>query len=347
MAMSDTSSDTSSARRLGAQLAAWTAQGLIDEQQAARIRATQAAPTANPALVPAGTGVAGPDGSPGSGGGAGSAAPRRLPLVVEALGYVGAVFAVVAGFIAVGQLWPAIPAGAELAFAGVAAAVLLAAGAALHTGGSPAFGRLRSALWLASAASVTAFAVLLTGPHFWQLGPAGRQLATEAGATAYAAILWWHSRAVLQHLAVFTGLAALTGTAIVHAWPADTAWRVGLGLWLLALLWAVATHRGYLVPRTAGYAAAGIGLIVGAQLTIELPAGQVIAVATVAGLLSAGVALRRVLLLALGAVGAIDIVPQVATRYLPQGAGAAVAVFVVGLIMLGVALWLAKARKGA
>jgi hypothetical protein len=46
-------------------------------------------------------------------------------------------------------------------------------------------------------------------------------------------------------------------------------------------------------------------------------------------------------------VGTIVIVPEVATRYLPSRVGAAVAVLAVGLIMLGVALWLARTRRRA
>ncbi len=276
-----------------------------------------------------------------------SVSQHRLPLVVEALGYLGAVLAVVAGLIALRQWWPAVSPGTGLAFAGVAAAALLLAGIKLRVHDHPAFGRLRSVLWLASAASFAAFAGLITGPWFWNLDPASRPLVAEAAATAYAALLWWRSRVTLQHIAMFAGTAALTGTAIAQIWPGSLPWRPGLGLWVLSLLWGVAVHRGYLVPRTAGYVAAGIGLLVGAQLTMDLPAGQVLAVVTVAGLLAAGVALRRVPLLGLGALGAIAIVPQVATRYLPNGAGAATAVFAVGLVLLCVALWLARARTKA
>ena len=74
-------------------------------------------------------------------------------------------------------------------------------------------------------------------------------------------------------------------------------------------------------------------------------AGQVLAVGTVAVLLAAGVALRRVLLLGFGAVGAIVILPQTADRYLPHSAAAALSVCVVGLILLGSALWLAMTRR--
>jgi hypothetical protein len=57
---------------------------------------------------------------------------RRAPLIVEALGYLGGILAVIAGFVAVGQLWPDIPTGAQLAFAAAGAVLLAAAGAVVH-----------------------------------------------------------------------------------------------------------------------------------------------------------------------------------------------------------------------
>jgi hypothetical protein len=273
-----------------------------------------------------------------------SPGPQRLPLVVEALGYLGAVLAVMAGLIAARQLLPTITVGGQLAFAGAAAVVLLLAGLMLPITSQPALARLRSVLWLTSALSLAAAGALLTGPHFGNMGPAARPLVTEAVVTAYAVILWWRSRAALQHLAAFAGTAALAATAIAQTGEAYDNWRIGAGLWVLSLLWGVTVYRGYLVPRTAGYVAAGIGLLVGAQLTMELPAGQALAIATVAGLLAAGVALRRVLLLGLGAAGAVVMFPQVTERYLPGGAGGAAAMLAAGLVILGVALWLARTR---
>lgn len=269
---------------------------------------------------------------------------HRLPLVVEALGYVGAGLAVVAGIIAVRQLWPTITAGAALTFAGVTAAVLLRAGLVLRTDANPPLERLRSVMWLASTAGFAAFAGLLVGPGFWDVGPGARALVAEAAVTVYAVLLWWRSRATLQHLAAFVATAALTATSIEKAWSGSQPWGLGLGVWVLSLLWAGAVHRGYLPPPTAGFAAAGIGLLVGAQLTLERAAGQVLAVMTVVGLLAAGVAARRMLLVGLGAIGAVVVLPQVISRHLHTGAGTAAAVFFAGLVMLGVALWLARAR---
>jgi hypothetical protein len=194
---------------------------------------------------------------------------------------------------------------------------------------------------------MAAFAGLVTGPRFGNLGPAARPLVAEAVTTAYAIVLWWRCRATLQHLAVFAGTAALAGTGITQVWDGYPPWQLGAGVWLLSLLWGIATHRGYLVPRTAGYAAAGIGLLVGGYLTMDQPAGQALAVVTVVGLLAAGVALRRVLLLGLGAAGAIVILPEVAGRHLSHGAGAATAIFAAGIALLGAALWLARSRAKA
>ena len=343
------SAESSPGPEVREQLANWVAQGLIDAGHAALIEAAEGARPAagdaaregsvtTAAAVPVGVpSAAVPTAVP-------SATGRRLPLVVEALGYLGTIAAVVAGLIATRQLWPTVSASAVLIFAGVAATVLLLAGATLRTDDSPPFARLRNVLWFTSTVSEAVFAGLLTGPRFLNLGPAAEPLVAEAAVAAYAAILWWRCRATLQHVAAFGVTAALVMTGIAKASPDIRPWGLGLGLWVLSLLWIRMVHRGILVPRTAGYVVTGVGLLVGAQLTMGTAAGQALAVATAAGLLTAGVVLNRVPLLGLGAIGAIATLPQVLARYLPTGAATPAAVFAIGLVMLGVALWLARAR---
>jgi hypothetical protein len=308
----------------------WVAEGLIDAEQADRIEAAEASRRS-----PAGSlhGV-GPQRGPGS----------RRGLVVEALGYLGGALAIVAGFIAVRQMWPDIPTGAELALAAGGAVALFGAGAVIRTDGDPPLGRLRSVLWLMSTASLAAFTGVLAA-QVWDFGGFGTALAVTAASTAGATALWWRTRAPLQHLAMFASAALLVGTGIAQAGPAVRGWAPGLGVWGLSALWTVAAYRRYLAPRQVGYLAAVIGLLVGAQMTMATGAGHVLALATVAGILTAGVALRQVVLLALGAIGVIILVPQTAVRYLPKNVGAPLAVFLCGLILLGVALWLAKTRR--
>lgn len=329
-------SQSSGEAALHAQLTRWQAAGLIDAGQAAGIEAAEARQAADP-------GRGRPPAPPVS---------SRRAIVVEALGYLGAVLAAMAGFIAVRDLWPGIPAGAGLALAGGTAIVLLAAGliagrtALSQPAGQPALRRLRSVLWLASAGALTAFCVVLTGPSFAGSGMTARLLVTEAVTAGYLAVLWRRSQAPLLHLAVFAAAAALDGTAIGRAWPGAAGWAPGPGVWALALLWGLAVYRGWLASATAGYLAAAAGLLAGAQLSIAPAGGPALAVATVAGLLAAGVLARRVLLVGAGGLGALVLLPQVASRYLPPGAAGAVAVLAAGLVILAAALWLARRQAG-
>lgn len=312
-------------------LGRWVADGLIDEGQASQI---EAAESSRCAVAVPGQAVAGLPPGPG----------QRRGLVVEALGYFGGALAIVAGFMAVSQLWPTIPTGAELAFAGGGAVLLLGAGAAIRTVENGSLRRLRSVLWLMSTASLAAFTAVLAA-QVWDLRAISTAVTMAAAATLYSAALWWGNRAPLQQLAVFASMAVLVGTSIFQTWPGLRGWGPGLGIWGLSALWGIAAHRGYLASRDAGYLAAVIGVLVGAQLTMQIPAGHVLALATVAAILTAGVMLRRVLLLVLGAIGVIMTVPQTAARYLPDNVGAPLAIFVTGLILLGVAVQLARTRK--
>jgi hypothetical protein len=71
----------------------------------------------------------------------------------------------------------------------------------------------------------------------------------------------------------------------------------------------------------------------------------VLALLTVAGLLTAGVVARRVLLIGIGATGTLYVIPAVAARYLPGSLAAPLAVAMVGLVLLGVAMWLTRHRR--
>ncbi|HEV8222062.1 MAG TPA: hypothetical protein VGQ05_17465 [Streptosporangiaceae bacterium] len=269
------------------------------------------------------------------------AAVPRAALLAEVIGYAGGALVIVAGTYLAGELWRNIPTGAALALAAVASVALGAAGAALRTSGSPPARRLRSVLWLLSTASLAAFMGIL-GNQVWQLSPAGTTMAAAAAAGVYGAAQWWRTRAALQHLAVFASAAVLVGTAVAQLGLGN--WALGLGIWTLSALWGGAVIRGYLLPRGAGYFAAGFGLLVGIQFAMDVPAGHLLALATVAGLLAGGVLLREVWLAGLGAVSVLLVVPQTAERFLPESAAAPLAVFVAGAVLVGSAVWLAKRR---
>jgi hypothetical protein len=315
------SARSGSSATLHEQLARWTAAGLIDAGQAGRIEAAEAARMA-------------------------AARQRRLPLIAEILGYVGAVIAVTAAIIAVHQVFGHVPPAAELAVAAVAGTGLLLAGAAIPAGREPALARLRSVLWFLAAVGVAVFAGVLTRDYLHMAGK-NALLAGEVAWLACTGPLWWRTRSALQHVAAFAGLVALSETIASRIDPHAGFLGYGLALWLVAAIWALATWRGYLVPELAGLLLGGAGLLTGAAIAVEAAAGQVLGLLTVAGLFLAGVLSRRVLPIVFGAIGTIWIVPEVAHHYLPGSVWAPVSVAVTGLVLCGAAIWLARSRRSA
>lgn len=301
------------------QLARWTAAGLIDADQAARI---DAAERERAATLP----------------------PRRLPLVAEVLGYVGAVIAITAIVLTVHQIWQHVPVAVEMATAGVLAVGLLLAGTAVRTDTDPALARLRSVLWLLSTAAAAAFVALLTDQYI-RLSDADAALAAAAAALIYAVPLWWRNRSTLQHLAVFGAALAVLETGINRIEPHAGPLQFGIALWVFAVAWGVAVARGLLVPDDIGMLLSCAGALAGAITAMRHPAGDSLAIATVAGLFACGILMHRVPMIAIGAAGTIYVVPAVASRYLPGSVAAPLAVAVVGLALLGIALWLARQRQ--
>lgn len=313
--------DQAGATTLREQLARWTAAGLIDAAQAGRI---EAAEMERMTMTPR----------------------RRLPLVAEVLGYAGAAIAITAAGITVRQFWKNVPPVAELAFAGIVAIGLLVAGAAIRTDAEPAFARLRSVLWLLATASVTGFVAVLTHVYL-HLSDRNVALLSEAAWLACSIPLWWRTRSVVQQLAAFGGVVAVVETGLDRLDPGAGSFAYGLALWIVAGAWGIASWRGYLIPRTVGLLLSAAGMMIGAIISMDAAPGQALAVLTVTGLLVFGVMQHRVAAIVIGAIGIIYVVPDTAQRYLPGSVGAPLAVAVVGLVLLGIAVWLARTRRKA
>ena len=260
------------------------------------------------------------------------------------LGYLGAGIAISAGYVAVRQLWPAHPPAATLSFTGVTAVLLTVTGAVLRTRGQPAFGRLRSVLWLLATLAGADFAAILAD-QVLGLGNRGVLLTAAAAWAALAVPLWWCGRSAVQHVVMFAGLAAVLCAGLYQLDPSLTAAGYGTAIWVLSAIWGTAAWIGYAVPLAAGLAAASAGVLAGGTITMGNPAGQALALLTVAGLLGIGVATNRAIFTGFGAAGTLWVVPDTANRYLPGTIAAPVAVVVAGLVLLAIALRLARARR--
>ena len=310
------------AEGLRGDLRRWTDAGLITAEQAAAIEQRE---------------LAGPAGA-----GSKVAADRgRVPFVVEALGYVGGALAVVAGFIATADLWRDLSRGALEGFAAAGCVVLLAGGAALRSADDPAFGRLRSVLWLLSAACLTAFCGLIgedrNDDDEWLV-----MVVALVTAAYLLGLHLWH-RSMLLVIALFVALSVAAGAFSVAIDDDEDAWQVGLAVWLLAVVWTAGAGRISALTPVDGVLLSGIGgAFVGAQLMMTRDLGHLVGVVTVATVVVAGTLLKRTWMLALGTLGVLVVAPQTATHFLPDSVGAPVAVFLVGAGLVAIAVWLAR-----
>ncbi|MER5202160.1 DUF2157 domain-containing protein [Streptomyces sp. NPDC002825] len=312
---------------LRAQLERWVAAGLIGPEQAQRIEHAEQT-RRNARRDRAGAGVAWVVGR------------GRAALIAEALGYLGSLLTIVAVLTAVDQLWPDAPPGMRAAAAGLASVLLGLSAGLLRPRGDAALGRLRSVLWFLSVAALAACGGELGA--VWHLSDSGTVMLASGPATAYAIVLWLRTKAPLQHIAMFGGLATALGAGVVRIDPDTPLWVSGLSVWLLSVVWAVAVYRGHVPPAAVGLPVAAVGSLIGAQLMMETAAGHVVALATVAGVLAAGVVLRRMWVLAAGALGVLLTVPRTADRYFPDSVAAPLTVLLVGAVLLGVSVFLLR-----
>lgn len=303
-------------------LARWVAAGIISADQAARIRAVEA--TAGPVAE------AGP-------------VARGASLVTEAMGYLGGVLILVASATMTGRYWGNLPAGGRIAVAGAAAALLLTAGGAVPRSLGGVGVRLRGVLWLASSAAVAGLLALVGSEGFVWRDESIAFLASS-GTALYSVVLWSAHRHLLQHVAVFGSLLTTAGTA-AGLLP-DPGSLPGLAVWGVGAMWAVLAWGGIVRPRQPGMIVGGIAAVLGVAGLVQGGWGAVLALLTVGAVVVAAVAFRDMGLLALGAIGALVVLPAMMARYFPGAVSAAAVLLVAGVGLVVAAILTARRRRG-
>lgn len=263
---------------------------------------------------------------------------RGIPPAAEAAAWVGAVLATAAGFTVVGSFWNELQRWAQTGILLLAAAALLAAGAAVQADRRPGARRIVSVVWFLAIVAVGAAALVGTSRDAARMRGWPWVLAGVI-ATAVAAPLWRRHPRSLQLLAL-TGSVLATLLAVLslpervpHEWFGLVVWALGAALILLA--WG-----GLAVPVSGGLGIGGVLALAGPQMLIFTfdRGGVVLALCTVAGLFAIGGALRHVPLTALAAVGLAVFVPQALDAYFPGSLNASATLFVSGTALLASAL---------
>ncbi|MEX2393527.1 MAG: DUF2157 domain-containing protein [Actinomycetota bacterium] len=298
----------------------WVAAGLITDEQAARIRdAERIATDARP--------------------------PRRLPLLSEALGYLGGALATVAIGLLVGQLWDDLEDWARIALPAFGALVLWAGGLAAGSSDEPALRRLRSFVWFLSPVALV-FSAGIYGDDIAHLNIADTALLCSIVALAYAIPLWIASRSALQHLVTFGAVMATAVTLLVQLEDVDVQY-FGLLVWSVGLAWSALAWGQVVQPGWTGYALGSLALLGGPNIFAidELRfVGLSFGLVTAAALIGASVFLRAQLLLWFGAAGVFVFVPQATFEFFGDALGAPVALLVAGIIVLAMGLIVPRLR---
>jgi hypothetical protein len=230
-------------------LQAWQQAGIISAEQATRIEAFEYAAAA--ALQPA------PASAP--------VRTRRIPLVAEALGYLGATLGVVGLSLLIHRYWNDLATAGHLSVTILAALALTVAGLFVPEARDPAYSRLRSFVWTAAsvAAAFAAGVIAVDAAHAQD----GATIAVAVAATValHSGLLWWGraERPVQQIIGLAAGL--VTVGTVVHQFGNSGA--VGIAVWASAAL-LLTLSIAHLVVRPAVSGAIGaVGSLVGAWIT--------------------------------------------------------------------------------
>ena len=268
------------------------------------------------------------------------ATSRRVPLVTEALAYLGAALALGAGAAVLADRWADMHAITRASAVGIAALGLLLAGWLLRGSEEPAIARLTSVLWLLASGLAVWFNWVLALDVF---ETTDRMAGLVGGAVglAVSASLYAYRRSTLQQVAVAVTLACTTGFAFY-----DPAWN-GVAWCVIGVAWFGLGVARVLVPRRTALAIGSIGALVSAlvlatdQHAAGLLLGSVVAVALVA----ASVRLRETPILAIGVVGMFLFLVQTVAYFFQDTLGAPIALLAAGAIVLVVALVLARRSR--
>ncbi len=260
---------------------------------------------------------------------------------VEILGYLGAAVAAAATLAAAAQIQD-LSEGGALAIALVVAAGLLGAGYLFGLRATERGLRMRSALWFGAAeawsVAVTIFIGEIAGLH----GRGGAIVSSLLGAVIGAA-LWWRLRRSLQEIFLFLALLAVL-VSLVFPEPSffgvPNLTGMAMLIWAFGGVWLFLAIRRIVGPVRTGMVLGSIAAIVGPLLfTRTRIAGELLSLATAAGLLVLGEWLGDRAVQGLGIAGLLLVSGGIVVEHAGDSTGGAIAALVAGILLLAAGLF--------
>ena len=329
-------------------LGVWIRAGLITPDQAERILELEvsadsagAAPGTAPGTAPVATGE--PHGR-----------TERRAQLAEAIGYVGAAFALGALGLLVAEFWTDLAVWGQISLAGMLGVLAVGAGALLRgrkaasSDREGAIHRLVGVLWTLGVIATAWVAVIIAEevlaiPDDWEA------TFVSAVAAVLAALLLLAGRHVLVQLALFVSLGSGVAATFIALAPLEFG-LLATGTLLLGggATWALAGAGGWLGPRVSAEITGSVFVLIGGQAlsgssvpTAGITAAILAAVALVGLSLLGG----RPYLLYLGAFGLFLSVPRLVFELFADTFGAPATLLTTGLLLILIAVGIGRIRR--
>jgi len=272
---------------------------------------------------------------------------RRIPLVTEILGYVGAALAVWAVMFMAMEFWEKLNDWTQASlFAGLSL-VLFVAGAALLDALEPAIKRLSAVLWSASVVSLGGMVFIISDAVAGYDEPLTWSLIGSIAALA-AGFMLWRQESTTQHVTLFAAT-IIAIASLLALGPNPDFFFYGLVVWVFGLVWAAASRFGLLRPRDPGMVLGSLSMLVGAQMAVDdsglSTAGVLLGLATAGLLAGAGIVLREKLTITLGGIGIFWFIPQAMFHFFGEAMGAMFGLLISGVLLIGLATWFARHKE--
>lgn len=270
---------------------------------------------------------------------------HHVPVVAEALGYIGGILGTVGVVLFASRYWSDAATATRLGIAGTATGLLVVSGAMVHEHAEPALARLRSTLWLGATAAAGVFAGVMATRVFDVRGTLPTVAAVAGAIAAVSGALWAGADRPVQQAVALGALCIAAGTGVTHLADGVVAgvavWSVGAALVMLGI-----AHRTTTPALTLGIGAvatmAGTLMIASDVMGVGFPlacldAGVLIALA------AAPTALQtrgdRVVCAAVGALGLLQSAPQTVVWFAGDaGVLTGLVMWVLGASMMTVAI---------
>lgn len=272
---------------------------------------------------------------------------RRVPVIAEIAGYVGAALAVWAATFLVTEFWNNLADWAKAGLFSALAVALFTAALPLLDSKESAFLRLCGVLWAGAivAGSGALFIVLdsiggIDVSWTWVIVGA---VASIAGGT-----MLRYRVGVVLHVILFAAVVT-TITALLTVAGDPEPFFVGLSIWGVGLVWLLFNRADLLQPAATGLLLGGMGMLLGPFFTNAGGGYETITVllglASAASLAAAGAYAREKLLVVVGGLGVFMYVPRAMFHFFGDAMGAMFGLFVVGLLLVAAAIGFARHRE--